>query len=202
MTPEELRRCLGCKVSDSEKWAGPITAAARAFQIDTPQRLAAWVAQVGHESGLLTILEENLRYSAEGLLKTFPRYFDECSAHVYAKNPEAIANRVYGGRMGNGYAATGDGWKYRGRGLIQITGRANYEAAGRALGLDLVGQPDLVLQPQTAAMTAGFFWESKGLSALADLGAFDKITRAINGGFNGKEDRDRLHAQARAALGC
>lgn len=202
MTKDELQAALGCTPEAAAKWCSPLANAAQAYGVTTPMRLAAWLAQVGHESGLLTITEENLRYSAEGLLRTFPKYFDATTAAACARQPERIANKVYGGRMGNGDEASGDGWRFRGRGLVQLTGRENYRNAGTALGLDLVGQPDLLMQPTAAAMSAGWFWDSRNLNPLADSGDFDKITRAINGGLNGKPERDRLYALALSALGA
>ena len=168
------------------------------FAIVTRLRIAAFIAQVGHESGQLTRLVENLNYSAEGLMKTWPSRFDLVRATAAARKPEQIANIVYAGRMGN--TEPGDGWKYRGRGLIQITGRANYAACGEALGLDLLSKPELLELPQYAAMSAAWFWSTKGLNTLADKGDFVKITRRINGGLNGQADRQGLYDKALKVL--
>jgi putative chitinase len=161
--------------------------------VGTP-RVAAFIAQVGHESGQLTRLVENLNYSAEGLMKTWPSRFDFVRATATARNPEQIANIVYADRMGN--TASGDGWKYRGRGLIQVTGRANYAACGEALGLDLINHPELLEQPQYAAMSAAWLWSANGLNTLADAGDLTKITQRINGGTNGLADRQALYNKA------
>ncbi|SEC24520.1 putative chitinase [Pseudomonas saponiphila] len=171
-----------------------LNAAMSRFKIDSPVRMAAFIAQVGHESGQLTRMVENLNYSAQGLLATWPSRFTAQTAAAVARQPEKIANIVYAGRMGN--TLPGDGWKYRGRGLIQLTGANNYRAAGAALGLDLVNHPELVEQQETAALVAGWFWQSNGLNELADAGQFDKITRAINGGLNGQADRLALRDAA------
>jgi putative chitinase len=168
------------------------------YGIVTRLRIAAFIAQVGHESGQLTRLVENLNYSAEGLMKTWPSRFDLVRATAAARKPEQIANIVYAGRMGN--TEPGDGWKYRGRGLFQVTGRANYAACGDALGLDLIRQPELLEKPQHACMSAAWFWASRGLNTLADAGQFDKITQLINGGQNGAADRKALYARALKVL--
>ena len=168
------------------------------FHISGVNRIAAFVAQVGHESGQLTRLVENLNYSADALRKTWPSRFDANLASAVARKPEQIANIAYGNRMGN--AAPGDGWKYRGRGLIQITGKNNYRACGEALGLGLIEQPDLLEKPQHACMSAAWFWATNGLNTLADAGKFDAITQRINGGQNGAADRQALYARALKVL--
>ena len=189
------------------------------FQIVGANRIAAFVAQVGHESGHLTRLVENLNYSADGLANTWPsRYAEPDGKGKYVKvqvagnarnkpntlalsvdrKPEQIANIAYGNRMGN--AAPGDGWKYRGRGLIQITGKNNYRACGEALGLDLIAQPELLEKPQHACMSAAWYWATNGLSTLADTGKFDAITQRINGGQSGAADRQALNVRARKVL--
>lgn len=202
MTPGKLQECLGCDSSAAILWAPHLTSAMDCFEIDTPTRQAAFLAQVGHESGLLTITEENLRYSAEGLLKIFPKYFDTETAPKYAKHPDMIANRVYANRMGNGDQASGDGWTFRGRGLIQLTGRNNYKACGDGIGLDLIGLPEQLTLPTPAAMSAGWFWEDRTLNQHADSGNFERLTRAINGGLNGLAHRLELWNKTKAALGA
>ncbi|WP_421549096.1 glycoside hydrolase family 19 protein [Pseudomonas sp. QD4] len=175
-----------------------LNAAMTRFKINSPVRMAAFIAQVGHESGQLTRMVENLNYSADRLQAVWPNRFDAALAAQVARKPEQIANIAYGGRMGN--ALPGDGWKYRGRGLIQLTGANNYRAAGAALGLDLVNRPELVEQPETAALVAGWFWQSNGLNELADSGQFAKITRTINGGLTGQADRVALRDLAAKVL--
>ncbi|BAO63244.1 lytic enzyme [Pseudomonas protegens Cab57] len=167
-----------------------LNAAMARFKINSPVRMAAFIAQVGHESGRLTRMVENLNYSADRLRAVWPNRFDAALAAQVARKLEQIANIVYAGRMGNTLA--GDGWKYRGRGLIQLTGANNYRAAAAALGLDLVNHPELVEQPDAAALVAGWFWQSNGLNELADSGQFAKITRTINGGLTGHAERVAL----------
>ena len=189
------------------------------YQIAGTNRIVAFTAQVGHESGHLTRLVENLNYSADGLANTWPSRFAEpdgkggyikvqVAGKVRSKpntlalsvdrKPEQIANFAYGNRMGN--TAPGDGWKYRGRGLIQITGKNNYRACGEALGLDLMAHPELLEKPQHACMSAAWFWATNGLNTLADAGKFDAITRRINGGQNGTADRQALYVRALKVL--
>ena len=168
------------------------------YQIVGTKRIAAFVAQVGHETGQLTRLTENLNYSPDALRMTWPNRFDADLASAVARNPEQIANIAYGNRMGN--SASGDGWKYRGRGLIQITGKNNYRACGEALGLDLIAHPELLEKPQHACMSAAWFWATSGLNTLADAGKFDTITQRINGGQNGAADRQALYARALKVL--
>jgi len=168
------------------------------YQIVGTKRIAAFIAQVGHESGHLTRLVENLNYGADALRKTWPNRFCVELATVAARKPEQIANIAYGNRMGN--TEQGDGWKYRGRGLIQLTGKTNYQLCGEALGLNLLAQPDLLVKPQHACMAAAWFWATNGLNTLADAGKFDAITQRINGGQNGAADRQALYARALKVL--
>jgi len=189
------------------------------YQIVGQKRIAAFIAQVGHESGHLTRLVENLNYCADGLANTWPnRYAEPDGKGGYVKvlvkdrprnkpnalglglagKPEQIANNVYAGRMGN--TAPGDGWKYRGRGLIQLTGKTNYQLCGEALSLDLLAQPELLEKPHHACMAAAWFWGSNGLNSLADKGDIETITRRINGGLTGLTDRQALYARALKVL--
>lgn len=168
------------------------------YSIITPARIAAFLAQVGHESGQLRTLVENLNYSAQALQSCWPARFDAAMAAQYAHRPERIANVVYGSRMGN--TAPGDGWKYRGRGLIQLTGKSNYQRCGEALGLDLVGSPELLEQPANAALAAGWFWSVNGLNTLADAGNFTQITQRVNGAQNGAADRLAIYQRALKVL--
>ena len=168
------------------------------YQIVGIKRTAAFIAQVGHETGQLKRLVENLNYSADALRKNWASRFDLELSSAVASKPEQIANIAYGNRMGN--TAPGDGWKYRGRGLIQITGKNNYRACGEALGLDLIAQPELLEKPQHACMSAAWFWSTNGLNTLADAGKFDAITQRINGGQNGAADRQALYALALKVL--
>ena len=176
------------------------------YKIDSPARAAAFLAQIGHESTGLTVAVENLNYSAQGLANTWPnRYRAEDGApnelaHKLARKPEQIANHTYANRMGNGTPESGDGWKYRGRGFIQTTGKNNYHELGQGLGINVVAVPDLLLQPEYAALSAAYFWHANGLNELADTGRFDLITRKINGGTHGAADRNRRWEEAKRVL--
>lgn len=187
------------------QWLGPLATAARRFEIVRRERVAHWLAQLGHESGGFARLEENLTYTEPArLCAVFPSRFGTlATAEPYVRNPEGLANLVYSQVNGNGGIATGDGWRYRGRGLIQLTGRANYRAAGTALGIPLESEPDRAAEPWTAALVAGWFWWNAGLNREADRGpaGLDEITRRINGRRRlGFEDRRRRYEAARAAL--
>ena len=155
----------------------------------SPERAAAFLAQLGHESAGFSRRMENLNYSWPALRRTFPRYYPtDAAAQAHHHQPELIAEQVYGGRMGNRDA--GDGWKYRGRGFIMLTGRDNYEEAAAALGLPLLDDPDLISRDSaTAVVVAAWWWWTRGCNALADARAFEALTRRINGGMNGAEDR-------------
>jgi putative chitinase len=189
------------KCKDPAGWAPALAAAAQAYDINTKMRFASFLAQIAHESGNLNTLEENLNYSAKRLMAVWPKRFPTlASATPYANNPKALANHVYALRMGNGAASSGDGYKYRGRGVLQLTGRSNYKSAGVALGLDLINSPDLLLSQQTAAQSAAWFWRSRGLNELADdktddndLEDFTTITVRINGGKLGLHERLALY---------
>lgn len=180
------------------------------FGITSSVRMAAFLAQVGHESAQLTALVENLNYSAQGLANTWPSRYavdpkapakvPNALANQLARNPPLIANTTYAGRNGNGLVTSGDGWLYRGRGLIQITGRANYRAAGAGIGQPLEDEPELLEQADFAAMSAAWWWSANGLNDLADAGRFDEITRRINGGLNGQAERLALWSKAKAVL--
>jgi putative chitinase len=163
------------------------------FDLNTPLRLAHFLAQAGHESGGFRMFQENLNYGAKGLLGLFKKYFpDEAKAKAYERQPQKIANLIYGGRMGNGPEASGDGWKYHGRGAIQLTGHDNYVAFGKAIGEDLTANPDLVATKYVLLSAAWFFTKNK-LHTIADEGATDlvvtKITKKVNGGTIGLPDR-------------
>jgi len=163
------------------------------FAINTPLRLAHFLAQCGHESGGFRATQENLNYSAKGLNGIFKKYFPtEAAAAAYARNPQKIANKVYGGRMGNGLEASGDGYKFRGRGYIQLTGKDNYTAFGKAIGEDICANPDKVASTY-ALLSAAWFFSKNGLHKMADGGATDQvvtsITKRVNGGTIGLADR-------------
>ncbi|HEK0362820.1 glycoside hydrolase family 19 protein [Pseudomonas aeruginosa] len=176
------------------------------FGITSPVRAAAFLAQIGHESAQLTRLVENLNYSARGLAAIWPSRYrgadgkPNALALNLARHPQAIANNTYASRNGNGDEASGDGWRYRGRGLLQVTGRLNYCAAGAGLGLPLEAEPELLEQPEFAALSAAWWWSTHGLNELADRGEFAAITRRINGGLNGQSERLELWERAKAVL--
>lgn len=170
------------------------------FKINSRLRSAAFLAQVGHESGQMRNLVENLNYSADALARTWPTRFTALSSAAYARQPEKIANKVYADRMANGPESSGDGWRYRGRGLIQLTGRANYRAAADGLGLPLIDKPEMLEQPESACQSAAWWWAQNGLNELADAGKFEAITRKINGGLNGQADRVALYERALKVL--
>jgi putative chitinase len=170
------------------KWLEPLQETFEKYQINTPKRQACFIGQCMHESGGFKFLKENLNYSAKALMATWPsRFPDMDMAEKYERQPEKIANKVYSGRMGN--TEDGDGAKYIGRGLIQLTGKDNYRAFGEAIGEDLVANPQLVEQPRYAALSAGWFWNKRGLNALADAMDVTTMTVRINGGRIGIDDR-------------
>jgi len=174
MTPETLHEAIGCSADRAAAWAEALTRAMEAHDISTPERQAAFLAQIGHESGRLKYVRE-------------------------LWGPTA-AQKGYEGRADLGNTVPGDGFKYRGRGLIQTTGRHNYLKTGMALGLDLIEHPELLEQPENAANSAAWFWEEHGLNELADAGDFIRITRRINGGVNGLAERQALLQTATEAL--
>jgi putative chitinase len=206
MTPDSPL-LVAAKVKDPGKWLEAVVEACTRFQINTPKRIAAFLAQTAHESGGYTMLEENLNYSADTMAVVWPNRFAEMGpdkkpikengknkpnkfALALHRKPEMIANVVYSNRMGNGTIESGDGYKYRGRGLKQLTGKDNYTRCGQALGVDLVAQPELLLTPQYAALSAGWFWDSNRLGDFADRDDFVGMTKKINGGTIGLADRE------------
>lgn len=177
-------------------------AACDRFGINTPGRMAAFCAEIAHEGSGRTRLTENLHYTVGGLIRTWPKKFIRAQAEDYVRRgPEAIANRAYAGVNGNGDEASGDGWRYRGRSDIQLTGRANYQAAEAGTGIPLVDSPELATDPSNSAIIAAWFWASKGLNALADKGDIIGITKAINGGLNGLSERVAFWKTFKGILG-
>jgi len=209
---------VAAKIKDPDKWLQPIIETCVEFEINTEQRVAAFLAQTSHESGGYTMLTENLNYRAATLAACWPNRFAELGpnkkpkrdakgaliptkvALSIEKKPELIANMVYSSRMGNGPPQSGEGWKYRGRGLKQLTGKDNYKRCGDALNLDLVNNPDLLLEPMPAARSAGWFWKVNNLSPLADASDIKGMTKKINGGFIGLEARQALFDKIMAAI--
>jgi putative chitinase len=188
------------KLGIDHKWLGPLEEAFVKYDISTPQRQAAFIGQCAHESGNFKTLQENLNYSAEGLMKTWPSRFPTKEiADQYARQPAKIAGKVYNGRLGN--TSEEEAAKYLGRGLIQLTGKENYVNCGTALGVDFVSEPTLLAEPNYAALSAGWFWNKKGLNALADANDYETMTKRINGGLIGLDDRKAKIAKALSVLG-
>ena len=205
------------KIKNPEKWIDAVVATCKEFDITTPQRIAGFLAQTSHESGGYTMLKENLNYRAATLAACWPNRFavqepdpnkpgktrakkDAKGANIPTKLAESIAGKseqiallTYSNRMGNGPAESGEAAKFIGRGLKQLTGKDNYTRCGAALGLDLVGNPDLLLETLPAARSAGWFWKTNNLSKFADAGDIKGMTKVINGGYIGLEARQALY---------
>jgi len=206
-------------VKDPDKWLNAVIETCAEFEINTEQRVASFLAQTSHESGGYTMLTENLNYKAATLAACWPNRFavlgadkkpkkDEkgkniptAVANSIAGKPELIANMVYSARMGNGPAESGEGWKYRGRGLKQLTGKDNYARCSRDLNIDIVHNPDLLLEPMYAARSAGWFWKSNNLASFADRGDLEGMTKKINGGLIGYTERKAKYDKVMAVLG-
>jgi len=201
LTMEQLSKCFSTDKAALEKYLEPLNKCFERFEINTAERISMFLAQVGHESAGLKTVKENLNYSAERLIQVFPKYFRNVSATSYARNPEKIANRVYASRMGNGPEESGDGWKYRGRGAIQLTGKDNYSRFARDMGMTLEEVPAYLETPEGAIMSAGWFWDVNNLNALADAEDITGSTRKINGGVNGLEDRKHHYKKIRSIIG-
>lgn len=216
MTPS-FQQLDAAGVKNIEKWLPAIQVVCEHYAIDTPQRIAGFLAQTAHESAGFTALTENLNYSAETMAVVWPNRFAEKGsdgkpikengknkpnkfALALHRKPELIANVVYSGRMGNGPVESGEGWKYRGRGLKQLTGKDNYTRCGNALNTDLVGSPDLLLEPQYAALSAGWFWTANKCSDFADTGDIEGMTKRINGGLIGLPDRKSRYERVLATF--
>ena len=183
------------------QWVDALNETFNRFRIVTPNQQAAFIGQCGHECGHFKILEENLNYRAATLMKLWPKRFPTQEiANAYAGNPKKIANMVYANRMGNRDESSGDGYRFRGRGCIQLTGSTNYFNAGKALGMDFWADPDLVGTPTYAALTAGWFWSTHRCNELAEAGDWIKLTKAINGGTIGLDDRMKHTQEALNAL--
>lgn len=199
------------KVKNPEKWIDAIVATCQEFQIDTPQRIAGFLAQTSHESGGYTMLTENLNYRAATLAACWPNRFavlgadkkpikdkqgkltPTAVANSIAGKPELIANLCYSSRMGNGPAESGEGWKFRGRGLKQLTGKDNYARCATSISIGIVDNADLLLEPMYAARSAGWFWKTNNLSSFADANDIKGMTKKINGGLIGYEQRQALY---------
>lgn len=209
MTPT-IEHLQAVKVKNPERWLDAVVATCQEFEINTPERIASFLAQTAHESGGYTMLTENLNYKAVTLAACWPTRFAVLGpdkkpikengknvptklAESIAGKPELIANLVYSSRMGNGPAESGEGWKFRGRGLKQLTGKDNYTRCGTGLGVDLVSNPDLLLEPMYAARSAGWFWKVNKLADFADKEDIKGMTLKINGGLIGYDQRKALY---------
>lgn len=196
ITADQLVEAFDAAPGDAAKFADALNAAMEEFEINTKQRQAMFLAQCAHESGHFRLVSENLNYSADGLKRVFPKYFRDVDANDYHRQPEKIANRVYSSRMGNGDEASGEGWKFRGRGLIQLTGKSNYIACSEDLEVDLLENPDYLLTPEGAARSAAWFWWQNDLNDYADKGDIVGCSKRVNGGTIGLEDRKELYESA------
>ena len=220
----EIKHLQAVGVKEPEKWLGAIRAACEKFQINTDKRVAAFLAQCAHESGGFTMLTENLNYRASTMAACWPPRFavqepdpakpgktrpnkdaqgkniPNAFAIALEKKPEAIANTVYSNRMGNGTIESGDGWKYRGRGLKQLTGKDNYTRCGAGIGVDIVSDPDKLLEPTYAALSAGWFWSSNHCGDFIDKDDFVGLTKKINGGTIGLADREARYKKCLASM--
>jgi putative chitinase len=204
LTKEQLKQLLP-KNPYIDQWYNALSQLLPDYEINTPQRVASFLAQCAHESGEFLFLKENLNYKAASLRKVFPKYFptDEI-ANQYASKPnkaEAIANRVYASRMGNGDEASGDGYRYCGRGLIQLTGKDNYTFFAGSLGISVEEASEYLQTFEGAAQSACWFWETNNLNALADKGDIVTMTKRINGGTIGLEDRIKHYEHALHVFG-
>jgi putative chitinase len=220
----ELKHLQAVKVKEPEKWLPFIRETCEKYQINTDRRIASFLAQTAHESGGYTMLEENLNYSDTTMAAVWPARFavqepdpnkpgktrakkDEKGKNIpnaFAKalhrKPEAIANAVYSNRMGNGTIESGEGWKHRGMGLKQLTGKDNHKRCGDALGADFVSNPELLLEPKWAALSAGWFWSSNKLDVFADNDDLEGQTKKVNGGLIGIDDRKKRYKDCLASM--
>jgi len=215
----ELKHLQAVKVKEPEKWLPFIRETCEKYQINTDRRIASFLAQTAHESGGYTMLEENLNYSDTTMAAVWPNRFavidpatkkakkDEKGKNIpnaFAKalhrKPEAIANAVYSNRMGNGTIESGEGWKHRGMGLKQLTGKDNHKRCGDALGADFVTSPELLLDPKWAALSAGWFWSSNKLDVFADNDDLEGQTKKVNGGLIGIDDRKKRYKDCLASM--
>lgn len=207
LTESILKACMPhATEADIKLFTGPLNLTCDKYEINTNRRQAAFIAEIAHESNNLVGLRENLNYTTEGLMKTFPKYFDLTMAVKYSHNPEMIANRVYANRYGNGPEESGDGWKYRAGGLLGYTFKDNYESLSIALNYDFVKDPDAIVKPGAASLSAGLYWYTHELNRIADIDGFMRISILINGknkstGLpNGWEERLKHWENCRKAL--
>ena len=201
ITTDQLRACIGDNPY-LDHWCEALNAILPDYDIDTPQRVAAFIAQTAHESGNYRAIKENLNYKAESLCRVWPRYFPNIDvARQYAQQPERIANRAYANRMGNGPEESGDGWRYCGRGLIQLTGKDNYTRYAQSTEQTVEEAAEHLTTFEGCVQSACWFWEANNLNALADKGDMVMLTKRINGGTLGLEDRIKHYNHAQHVLG-
>jgi putative chitinase len=206
LTASSFQRATGVSNALRDAWYPHIAASLSAFQISTPLRQAHFLAQTGHESAGFLKVEEGLNYSENALTALFGKRITAEQARAYGRNAMHVANQkmiasiIYANRNGNGDVASGDGYRYRGRGLIQVTGKANYAALVKQLGADVVANPDLLLGYRFAVMSAAAWWKNHGLNELADSDDVTRITRVINGGTNGLDDRKSRLSKSKGIL--
>jgi putative chitinase len=202
LTKEQLKQLLP-KNPYINQWHNALSQLLPDYEINTAKRIASFVAQCAHESGSFVFLTENLNYKAESLMKVFPKYFkDMATAKAYEKQPEKIANKIYADRMGNGNEASGDGWRYRGRGLIQLTGKTNYTWFAASLEISPEEAAEYTQTFEGAAQSACWFWETNKLNQFADSGDIVTMTKRINGGTIGLDDRIKHYEHALHVLGA
>lgn len=200
LTLQQLKQILPDN-TNVEQWYNALVQVLPDYGIDTPERQAAFLAQCAHESNNFDAIKENLNYKAASLQKVFPKYFPTAElAEQYAHNQSQIANRVYANRMGNGDEDSGDGYRYCGRGLIQITGKNNYQAFADSLQGNLEDVPEYLATFEGAVQSACWFWEANDLNTLADSGDIKTMTHKINGGYIGLEDREAKYQEIKAIL--
>lgn len=209
LTATLLAQIMQCPLPRAQRWAEPLNAAMKRFGINTPVRAAYFLAQLGHESLSLSRTEESLSYSRERLLEVFGKYVTPAEAAAFVHQPAMLGNRVYANRNGNGSEASGDGYRFRGRGPMQHTGRGNYRSMGQLIGQLLEDQPSLLIEPEIGAMAAAAFWHVNGLNTYADQRDVLAVSRIINLGNvrsratpNGMADRTARTSRALAALGA
>jgi len=198
ITKEQFKKLAPrCKDTFAAAMEKHLPAILEKYQINTSLRFSHFIAQAGHECGGFTIFEENLNYKAESLSKVFPKYFKDVDPNAYARQPEKIANRVYGSRMGNGNEASGEGYKFRGRGAIQLTGKNNYAAFAKDNNITIDETIEYLKTEQGAIESAAWFWGKNGINALADKDDVVAVTKRINGGTIGLEDRKKHLVEAK-----
>ena len=193
------------KLNIDPSWVDVLNKTLEKYEINTPLRVAHFISQCAHESGNFKILKENLNYSQQGLRKVFPKYFpDDATAFRYARQPAAIANKVYAGRMGNGPESSGDGWKYSGKGLIQLTGKSNVQKCSQFLFSDdrLVADPTWISTQEGAVASATWFWSANDLNKIADSDNIVLMTKRINGGNIGLFERTELLHKCKEVFGA